>query len=206
MHGASVNRVDRIANVRGHKHKFVNRTRERSPVLESRRLPRVRQHRRSSCRGAPRSRARRRARSSSTSLQRPSTISTSTCARVFRAFRSNFPHTAGVEPVGGISAIGDGVDGLGDRRSGGGVSHRDLSGRAVYCRTGRESLCTAPDWFIGMGSGGAYAEMIACKASQLIRIPDGVTDVEAAAALDRVRNRLAHAGHARASSDPGRRC
>ena len=33
-----------------------------------------------------------------------------------------------------------------------------------------------------MGSGGGYAEKVTCKPSQLIRIPDGVTDVEAAAA------------------------
>jgi NADPH:quinone reductase-like Zn-dependent oxidoreductase len=54
-------------------------------------------------------------------------------------------------------------------------------GDCVYCRSGRESLCTAPDWFIGMGTGGAYAEQVRCKASQLIPIPDGVTDVQAAA-------------------------
>ena len=32
-----------------------------------------------------------------------------------------------------------------------------------------------------MGTGGAYAEQVRCKASQLIPIPDGVTDVQAAA-------------------------
>jgi NADPH:quinone reductase-like Zn-dependent oxidoreductase len=47
-------------------------------------------------------------------------------------------------------------------------------GSCLYCRTGRESLCTAPDWFIGMGTGGGYAERLVCKASQLIPT-DGVT-------------------------------
>jgi NADPH:quinone reductase-like Zn-dependent oxidoreductase len=91
-----------------------------------------------------------------------------------------FPHTLGVEPVGRIAALGDGVEGwqVGDRVAGYLIA---VCGRCVYCRTGRESLCIAPDWFIGMGSGGAYAEKVACKVSQLIRIPDGVSDIDAAA-------------------------
>jgi NADPH:quinone reductase-like Zn-dependent oxidoreductase len=91
-----------------------------------------------------------------------------------------FPHTLGVEPVGRIAAIGDGVEGweVGDRVAAYLIA---TCGNCIYCRTGRESLCTAPDWFISMGTGGGYAEKVKCKASQLIRIPDGVTDVEAAA-------------------------
>ena len=95
-------------------------------------------------------------------------------------FPIGFPHVLGVEPVGRISALGVGVEGwqIGDR-----VAPYLIAtcGTCLYCRTGRESLCTAPDWFIGMGSGGAYAEKMKCKVSQLIRVPDGVTDVEAAA-------------------------
>jgi NADPH:quinone reductase-like Zn-dependent oxidoreductase len=92
------------------------------------------------------------------------------------------PHVPGVEPVGRISALGEGVEGwqVGDRV---GVYLIATCAACIYCRTGRESLCEAPAWFIGMGSGGAYAEQVACKATQLIRIPDGVGDVEAAAAL-----------------------
>ncbi len=95
-------------------------------------------------------------------------------------FPIEFPHTLGVEPVGRISALGEGVTGwsVGDRVAAYLIA---TCGTCVYCRTGRESLCTAPDWFIGMGTGGAYAQKVTCKASQLIRIPDGVTDVEAAA-------------------------
>ena len=91
-----------------------------------------------------------------------------------------FPHTLGVEPVGRIAALGEGVEGwqVGDRVA---VYLIATCGTCIYCRTGRESLCTAPDWFVGMGSGGAYAEQVVCKASQLIAIPDGVSDVEAAA-------------------------
>ena len=93
-----------------------------------------------------------------------------------------FPHALGVEPVGRIAALGAGVEGwaVGDRVA---VYLIATCGSCIYCRTGRESLCTAPAWFISMGSGGAYAEKIACKASQLMRIPDGVSDVEAAAGL-----------------------
>jgi NADPH:quinone reductase-like Zn-dependent oxidoreductase len=90
------------------------------------------------------------------------------------------PHVPGVEPVGRISALGDGVEGwqVGDRVS---VYLIATCASCIYCRTGRESLCEAPSWFIGMGSGGAYAEKMTCKVSQLVRVPDGVSDVEAAA-------------------------
>jgi NADPH:quinone reductase-like Zn-dependent oxidoreductase len=91
-----------------------------------------------------------------------------------------FPHILGVEPVGRIATLGEGVEGwsVGDRVAAYLIA---TCGHCVYCRTGRESLCTAPDWFIGMGTGGGYAEQVTCKASQLIPIPDGVSDVEAAA-------------------------
>jgi len=93
-----------------------------------------------------------------------------------------FPHTLGVEPVGRVAALGEGVEGwaVGDRVAAYLIA---TCGICLYCRTGRESLCTAPDWFIGLGTGGAYAEQVTCKATQLIPIPDGVTDVEAAASL-----------------------
>ncbi len=95
-------------------------------------------------------------------------------------FPVGFPHVLGIEPVGRIAALGDGVEGwqVGDRVAPYLVA---VCGSCRYCRTGRESLCTAPAWFISMGSGGAYAEKLVCKATQLIRVPDGVTDVEAAA-------------------------
>ncbi|HEU0248997.1 MAG TPA: zinc-binding dehydrogenase [Gaiellaceae bacterium] len=95
-------------------------------------------------------------------------------------FPVDFPHILGVEPVGRISVLGDGVDGwqVGDR-----VAPYLIAtcGNCIYCRSGRESLCTAPAWFIGIGSGGGYAEKMKCKVSQLTRVPDGVSDVEAAA-------------------------
>ena len=79
-------------------------------------------------------------------------------------FPIELPHTLGVEPVGRIAALGEGVEGwqVGDRVA---VYLIATCGDCVYCRSGRESLCTAPDWFIGMGTGGAYAEQVRCKAS-----------------------------------------
>lgn len=90
------------------------------------------------------------------------------------------PHVLGVEPVGRIAALGDGVQGwrVGDRVAPYLIA---VCGNCLYCRTGRESLCTAPSWFISMGSGGAYAEQIVCKTTQLVPVPEGVSDVEAAA-------------------------
>lgn len=96
-------------------------------------------------------------------------------------FPVELPHVPGVEPVGRIAALGDGVEGwrVGDRVA---VYLIATCGSCRYCVTGRESLCISPDWFVGMGSPGAYAERVTCKTKQLIRIPDGVSDVEAAAA------------------------
>ncbi|HEU5264158.1 MAG TPA: zinc-binding dehydrogenase [Gaiellaceae bacterium] len=95
-------------------------------------------------------------------------------------FPVDFPHILGVEPVGRISALGEGVQGwqVGDRVAAYLIA---TCGDCLYCRSGRESLCTAPSWFISMGSGGGYAEKMKCKVSQLMRIPDEVSDVEAAA-------------------------
>ncbi|HUG66070.1 MAG TPA: zinc-binding dehydrogenase [Gaiellaceae bacterium] len=91
-----------------------------------------------------------------------------------------FPHVLGVEPVGQIAELGDGVEGwkVGDRVA---VYLIATCADCVYCRTGRESLCVTPRWFVSMGSGGAYAEKVSCATSQLIVIPEGVSDVEAAA-------------------------
>ncbi len=53
-------------------------------------------------------------------------------------------------------------------------------GDCVYCRTGRESLCLAAG-FISFTTGGGYAEKLTCGARQLVRIPDDVSNEDAAA-------------------------
>ena len=59
-------------------------------------------------------------------------------------FPVEFPHTLGVEVAGEIEEIGSGVEGweAGDR-----VNPYIMApcGECAYCRTGRESLCLAPD-------------------------------------------------------------
>ena len=140
------------------------------------------------------------------SPRRRSTTSTSTCARASRASRSSCrtrsasSRSAGSRPSARASRAGRSA-------TGSRLYLIATCGDCVYCRSGRESLCTAPDWFIGMGTGGAYAEQVPCKASQLIPIPDGVTDVEAAAsniAFGTAWHMLDHARPAPARRDRAR--
>ena len=89
------------------------------------------------------------------------------------------PFILGLEVVGRISELGEGVEGwqVGDRVN---PYLMATCGECVYCRTGRESLCLAPG-FISFSTNGGYAEKLACKASQLVRVPDELSDAEAAA-------------------------
>ena len=95
-------------------------------------------------------------------------------------FPVELPFIPGVEAVGRISALGEGVEGWqpGDRVM---VFLMDSCGECRFCRSGREVLCTAAG-FVSFSTNGTYAEKLACSARQLVRIPDGVSD-EAAAAL-----------------------
>jgi NADPH:quinone reductase-like Zn-dependent oxidoreductase len=90
------------------------------------------------------------------------------------------PFVLGVEVVGRISALGEGVEGwqVGDRVM---PYLMNTCGQCRFCRTGRESLCLAPG-FISFSTSGGYAERLACAAGHLLRVPDELTD-EAAAAL-----------------------
>ena len=56
----------------------------------------------------------------------------------------------------------------------------DTCGTCRFCTTGRESLCLDAG-FISFAHSGGYAERLVCSASQLVRVPDEVSDVEAAA-------------------------
>jgi NADPH:quinone reductase-like Zn-dependent oxidoreductase len=90
------------------------------------------------------------------------------------------PYIPGIEVVGRISALGEGVEGwqVGDRVMPFLMTH---CGNCRFCRTGRESLCLTPG-FISFTTTGGYAEKLACQAAQLIRVPEGLSD-DAAAAL-----------------------
>jgi NADPH:quinone reductase-like Zn-dependent oxidoreductase len=94
-------------------------------------------------------------------------------------FPVDFPHVLGLEVVGRIAAVGEGVEGweVGDRV----IPYlMDNCGRCRYCVTGRESLCTSAG-FISFSHSGGFAEQLVCSASQLLRVPDELTDGQAAA-------------------------
>jgi NADPH:quinone reductase-like Zn-dependent oxidoreductase len=90
------------------------------------------------------------------------------------------PHTLGIEVVGRVVQRGEGVE---ERwREGTRVAPylMDTCGSCVYCASGRQSLCLSPG-FVSFTTPGGYAEMLTCKASQLIEVPEGISDEEAAA-------------------------
>jgi NADPH:quinone reductase-like Zn-dependent oxidoreductase len=91
------------------------------------------------------------------------------------------PFILGVEVVGRISALGEGVTGweIGDRVL---PYLLDTCGGCVYCQTGRATLCLSPG-FISFSTSGGYAEKLACSTRHLIRVPDALSD-EAAVATE----------------------
>jgi NADPH:quinone reductase-like Zn-dependent oxidoreductase len=95
-------------------------------------------------------------------------------------FPVDVPFVLGLEVVGRISEVGDGVEAweVGDRAM---PYLMNTCGDCRYCRTGRESLCLTPG-FVSFTHTGGYAEKLVCAAEQLVRVPDGLSD-EAAAAL-----------------------
>ena len=94
-------------------------------------------------------------------------------------FPLSLPHTLGLEIAGTIVSRGPGVADEwqeGDRVAPYlmGTDHRH-----VMSRTGRENL--SPSSFIGFSMPGGFAEFAAIPERHLVRTPDGMTDVEAAA-------------------------
>ncbi len=94
-------------------------------------------------------------------------------------FPVELPFVPGVEVVGRITALGEGVSGweVGERVM---PYLMATCGECVYCRTGRESLCLSAG-FISFSTSGGYAEKLACPVRHLIRIPDSLGDEAAAA-------------------------
>jgi len=89
------------------------------------------------------------------------------------------PFVLGVEVVGRITALGEGVTGweVGERVM---PYLMATCGECVYCRTGRESLCLSAG-FISFSTSGGYAEKLACSVRHLIRVPENLSDEAAAA-------------------------
>ena len=89
------------------------------------------------------------------------------------------PIVPGHEVVGRVVATGSGVEGLtiGDR-----VGVQPLwstCGRCAYCLTGREQLCPGKQ-ITGETVDGGYAELMLATAAHTHRVPDALSDVEAA--------------------------
>lgn len=75
-------------------------------------------------------------------------------------------------------------------------------GNCRYCRSGRETLCENFRGNVGNGCDGGYAEYVALPERNLVAIPEGVTDLEAAVAADAIATPY-HACHAEAQVSPG---
>ncbi len=98
---------------------------------------------------------------------------------------TSFPRIPGHEVAGEVVEVGGEVANVrpGDRVT----CHFYLTCHAcAYCRSGRETLCTAFRGNVGMACDGGYAEFMAIPAANLVRIPDGVSDLEAAVAADAI--------------------
>ena len=98
---------------------------------------------------------------------------------------TSFPRIPGHEVAGEVAEAGSEVTHVkvGDRVT----CHFYLTCRVCrFCRSGRETLCTAFRGYVGMGCDGAYAEYMAIPAANVTPIPAEVSDLEAAIAADAI--------------------
>jgi NADPH:quinone reductase-like Zn-dependent oxidoreductase len=89
------------------------------------------------------------------------------------------PFVLGIEVVGRIAAVGEGVEdwSVGDRVM---PFLMATCGDCRFCRSGRETLCTDAG-FISFSTSGGYAEQLVCSTRHLMRVPDELSDEAAAA-------------------------
>jgi propanol-preferring alcohol dehydrogenase len=93
--------------------------------------------------------------------------------------KPKMPLVPGHEGVGSIVELGDGVDSLavGDRVA---LPWLALAcGRCRYCIAGRETYCQTPQ-YMGYTIDGSYAEYAVGYESHVVRVPDGVSSIDAA--------------------------
>jgi propanol-preferring alcohol dehydrogenase len=98
---------------------------------------------------------------------------------------TSFPRIPGHEVAGEVVEVGAEVAHV---RAGERVTcHFYLTcGACRFCRSGRETLCTAFRGYVGMACDGAYAEYMAVPAANVTPIPAGVSDLDAAVAADAI--------------------
>jgi propanol-preferring alcohol dehydrogenase len=112
-----------------------------------------------------------------------------------------FPRIPGHEVAADVVEIGSEVTNVavGDRVT----CHFYLTCHACrYCRSARETLCDDFRGYVGMACDGAYAEYMAVPALNLVRVPDEVSDVDAAVAADAIATPL-HACREESRIGPG---
>ncbi len=96
-----------------------------------------------------------------------------------------YPRIPGHEIAGRVVAIGSAVRSVnvGDRVT----NHFYLTcGQCRHCRSGRETLCLAAWGQVGQAIDGGYADLVALPERNLVVIPDGVSDVDAAVGSDAI--------------------
>lgn len=98
---------------------------------------------------------------------------------------TSFPRIPGHEVAGEVVEAGSQVAHVkvGERVT----CHFYLTCRVCrFCRSGRETLCTAFRGYVGMACDGAYAEYMAIPEANVTPIPAGVSDLDAAIAADAI--------------------
>src|SRR5499426_1491890 len=116
---------------------------------------------------------------------------------------TSFPRIPGHEVAGEVVELGSEVAHVkvGDRVT----CHFYLTcGLCHFCRSGRETLCPRSPGNVGMACDGAYAEYVALPARNVVAIPAGVSDVDAAIAADAIATPY-HACREEARVGPGDR-
>ena len=114
---------------------------------------------------------------------------------------TSFPRIPGHEVAGEVVEVGAEVTtvAVGARV----VCHFYLTcGACRFCRSGRETLCTAFRGFVGQATDGGYAEYMAVPARNVTPVPPGVSDVDAAIASDAIATPY-HACREEARVGPG---
>jgi threonine dehydrogenase-like Zn-dependent dehydrogenase len=108
--------------------------------------------------------------------------------------------TLGHEPAGAVSAVGPGVEGWqpGDRVA---VNSIVSCGTCRLCTRGMSEICSRAT-IIGMHHDGAVAELMTAPVSNLVRLPDSVSDEVGAILTDAVATPF-HALFARGGLQPG---